>query len=63
MSISQAIEKVETRYAHQPEFVQAVKEVALTIAPLYDAHPEYEKNMKILKFQKFILKHFYVKQN
>ena len=44
MSISQAIKKVETRYAHQPEFVQAVKEVALTIAPLYDAHPEYEKN-------------------
>ncbi len=43
MSISQAIKKVEDRYAHQPEFVQAVKEVALTIAPLYDAHPEYEK--------------------
>ena len=41
MSISQAIEKVEARYAHQPEFVQAVKEVAMTIAPLYDAHPEY----------------------
>jgi len=39
MSISQAIKKVEARYAHQPEFVQAVKEVALTIAPLYDAHP------------------------
>ncbi|MES1964106.1 NADP-specific glutamate dehydrogenase [Psychrobacter sp. AH5] len=43
MSINQAIKKVEERYAHQPEFVQAVKEVALTIAPLYDAHPEYEK--------------------
>ncbi|MGP9688163.1 NADP-specific glutamate dehydrogenase [Psychrobacter sp. AOP22-C1-C5] len=42
MSISQAIEKIETRYAHQPEFVQAVKEVAVTIAPLYDAHPEYD---------------------
>ena len=41
MSISQTIEKVEARYAHQPEFVQAVKEVAMTIAPLYDAHPEY----------------------
>ncbi len=48
MSISQAIEKVEARYAHQPEFVQAVKEVALTIAPLYDAHPEYQK-MKIFE--------------
>ncbi len=42
MSISQAIEKVEAQYAHQPEFIQAVKEVALTIKPLYDAHPEYE---------------------
>lgn len=42
MSISQAIEKIEARYAHQTEFVQAVKEVALTIAPLYDSHPEYE---------------------
>ncbi|MEN6669173.1 NADP-specific glutamate dehydrogenase [Psychrobacter sp. B38] len=41
MSISQAIENIETRYTHQPEFVQAVKEVAMTIAPLYDAHPEY----------------------
>lgn len=42
MSISQAIEKIEARYAHQPEFIQAVKEVAITIKPLYDAHPEYE---------------------
>ncbi|MBF0659182.1 NADP-specific glutamate dehydrogenase [Psychrobacter sp. NG25] len=41
MSISQAIEKIEARYAHQPEFIQAVKEVAITIQPLYDAHPEY----------------------
>ncbi len=43
MSISQAIENIEARYAHQSEFVQAVKEVALTIAPLYEAHPEYEE--------------------
>ena len=42
MSISQAIKKVEARYAHQPEFIQAVKEVAITIAPLYDTHPEYD---------------------
>ncbi|MDN6275327.1 NADP-specific glutamate dehydrogenase [Psychrobacter sp.] len=48
MSISQAIEKVEARYSHQPEFVQAVKEVASTIAPLYDAHPEYQQ-MKIFE--------------
>lgn len=42
MSIQQAIENIERNYAHQSEFVQAVKEVALTIKPLYDAHPEYE---------------------
>ena len=42
MSISQAIEKIEAQYSHQYEFIQAVKEVALTIQPLYDAHPEYE---------------------
>lgn len=43
MSISQAIEKLEAHYSHQYEFIQAVKEVALTIQPLYDAHPEYEE--------------------
>lgn len=43
MSISQSIKKAEACYAHQPEFIQAIKEVALTIAPLYDAHPEYEE--------------------
>ena len=43
MSISQAIEKLEAHYSHQHEFIQAVKEVALTIQPLYDAHPEYEE--------------------
>ena len=43
MSISHTIEKIEAQYGHQLEFIQAVKEVALTIAPLYDAHPEYEK--------------------
>lgn len=42
MSISDAIKKIEAQYAHQPEFIQAVKEVAITIKPLYDAHPEYE---------------------
>lgn len=42
MSISEAIKKIEAQYAHQPEFIQAVKEVAITIKPLYEAHPEYE---------------------
>ena len=42
MSISEAIKKIEAQYGHQPEFIQAVKEVAITIQPLYEAHPEYE---------------------
>ncbi|WP_201528092.1 NADP-specific glutamate dehydrogenase [Psychrobacter frigidicola] len=42
MSIQQAIEKIEAQYGHQSEFIQAAKEIALTIKPLYDAHPEYE---------------------
>lgn len=42
MSISQVIEKIEAQYDYQPEFIQAVKEVAITIKPLCDAHPEYE---------------------
>ena len=46
MSISQAIEKVEARYAHQPEFIQAVKEVAITIA----RYTTPTRNMILLKY-------------
>ena len=43
MTIQSAIEKVEKNYAHQPEFIQAVKEVALTIDKVYADNPKFEE--------------------
>ena len=31
MSIQSVVKKIEKNYAHQPEFIQAVQEVAMTI--------------------------------
>ena len=42
MTIQSAIAKVEQNYAHQPEFIQAVKEVAMTIEKVYADNPKYE---------------------
>ncbi|MDO4451194.1 MAG: Glu/Leu/Phe/Val dehydrogenase dimerization domain-containing protein, partial [Moraxella sp.] len=42
MTISSAVAKVEQNYAHQPEFIQAVKEVAMTIEKVYADNPKYE---------------------
>lgn len=42
MTIESAIAKVEQSYAHQPEFIQAVKEVAMTIEKVYADNPKYE---------------------
>ncbi|WP_323842013.1 MULTISPECIES: NADP-specific glutamate dehydrogenase [unclassified Moraxella] len=42
MTIKTAIEKVEKNYAHQPEFIQAVKEVAMTIEQVYADNPKFE---------------------
>ncbi|WFF38253.1 NADP-specific glutamate dehydrogenase [Moraxella nasibovis] len=42
MTIKAAIEKVEKNYAHQPEFIQAVKEVAMTIEQVYADNPKFE---------------------
>jgi glutamate dehydrogenase (NADP+) len=41
--ISSVIEKVQKKYAHEPEFVQTVEEVLHSIEPVINAHPEYEK--------------------
>ena len=35
--------ELETRYADQPEFIQAAQEVLETIQPALDAHPEFEE--------------------
>lgn len=43
MTIQSAIEKVEQNYAHQPEFIQAVKEVALTIDKVYADNPKFDE--------------------
>ncbi|UNU72852.1 NADP-specific glutamate dehydrogenase [Moraxella nasovis] len=43
MTIQSAIEKVRQNYAHQPEFIQAVEEVALTISEAYANNPKFEE--------------------
>ena len=40
--VERVIEDVKTKYAHEPEFCQTVEEV-LSLGPVVDAHPEYEK--------------------
>ena len=40
---SRVLEELKTRYAHEPEFIQAASEVLQTIQPALDAHPEYEQ--------------------
>ena len=43
MTIQAAVEHVQKHYAHQPEFIQAVKEVAMTIEQVYADNPKYEE--------------------
>jgi glutamate dehydrogenase (NADP+) len=43
MPIKSVIEKVESRYTDQPEFIQAVKEVMETLEPTVKKHPELVK--------------------
>ncbi|MCL2695963.1 MAG: NADP-specific glutamate dehydrogenase [Clostridiales bacterium] len=41
--IEKVLEDVRRRDAHEPEFIQAVDEVLLSLEPAIEAHPEYEK--------------------
>lgn len=41
--VESVIEKVRTKYASEPEFVQTVEEVLSSLSPVIDAHPEYIK--------------------
>ena len=41
MSIQSAVEQVQKNYAHQPEFIQAVQEVAMTIEKVYADNPKF----------------------
>ncbi|MCP4050465.1 MAG: NADP-specific glutamate dehydrogenase [bacterium] len=43
MTIKQVISKIEQQYSHQPEFIQAVKEVMETLEPTVEKHPEFVK--------------------
>ncbi len=41
--IEQVLDTVRAKHASEPEFVQTVEEVLESVAPLIEAHPEYEK--------------------
>ncbi len=41
--VQSVIENVKKKHSSQPEFCQTVEEVLTSIAPVIDAHPEYEK--------------------
>ncbi len=41
--LERVIETVKQKHSNEPEFVQTVTEVFTSIAPVLDAHPEYEK--------------------
>ena len=41
--LESVIEKVRTKYANEPEFVQTVEEVFSSLEPVVEKHPEYEK--------------------
>ncbi len=41
--LASVIETVKEKYASEPEFVQTVEEVFLSLEPVIDQHPEYEK--------------------
>jgi len=42
--IDSVLKDLKTRNSNQPEFIQAVEEVLTTIAPVVDAHPEYQRD-------------------
>ncbi len=39
--IQKVFEKVKKRNANEPEFIQTVEEVLLSLAPVLEKHPEY----------------------
>ena len=41
--ITRVLEDVEKKNSHEPEYLQAVREVLCSVERLVDAHPEYEK--------------------
>ena len=41
--VDRVIEETRKKNPDQPEFLQTVTEVLTSVAPVVDAHPEYEK--------------------
>jgi len=41
--VEEFLAEVRERDSHEPEFLQAVEEVALSLGPLLERHPEYQK--------------------
>ena len=41
--LEKTLEEIRKKNAHEPEFLQAVKEVLCTVEQIIDKHPEYEK--------------------
>ncbi len=41
--VERVVERVAKEHANEPEFVQTVTEVLLSLAPVVEKHPEYEK--------------------
>ena len=41
--IDRVLEATKAKNANEPEFLQTVEEVLTSLAPVIDAHPEYEK--------------------
>ena len=44
MTFQEFMEKVTARNSHEPEFLQAVKEVVETVWDVYEANPRFVKN-------------------
>jgi glutamate dehydrogenase (NADP+) len=41
--INRVLESVKAKNSHEPEYLQAVKEVLCSVEHLVEKHPEYEK--------------------
>lgn len=44
MDISTIISNLEAKHPNEPEYLQAVKEVLLSVQDVYNQHPEFERN-------------------
>ena len=43
MNVDEVLSRLEQKYPGEKEYLQAVKEVLVSIEEVYNAHPEFEK--------------------